>query len=163
MSAARALTRARMTGSQATQDANLRQALSDKELDLKMKMFSSIGDREAAVAMAKDCGNAFFLIAAIQGVVGALVMPSVLADAVVYALCGYFVRFKHSRVAAVLGLLLSAFVLWVTLSNWFGQSQSGGSNIILAVVITIAAVRAVEATFKLHGRFAEAMTEAQEP
>jgi hypothetical protein len=151
-----------MTGLQVPQGSNLRQAKTDKEIDLKMKLFSPIGDREAALALAKDCGNAFFAIAAIQGLMGALVMPSVLADAVVFALCGYFVRFKQSRVAAVVGLLLSALVLWVTVSNRLGQSQSGGSNLILAVVITIAAVRGVEAIFKLHGRFAGEVSEAQQ-
>lgn len=56
MSAARALTRAGMTGPQSTQDANLRQALSDKELDLKMKMVSAIGSHESALALAQLSG-----------------------------------------------------------------------------------------------------------
>jgi cell division protein FtsL len=35
----------------------------------------------------------------------------------------------------------------------------GGTNVILAVIMILAAVRAVEATYKLRGRFAESSSQ----
>ena len=103
--------------------------------------------------VSKDCGNAFFLVAVIQGGIGAFIAPALLFDAAVYALCGYFIRFKYSRTAAVVVLLLSCVVLVTTVMNKIGQNSVGGNNIILAVIVVFAAVRAVEVTFKLRGRF----------
>ncbi len=39
--------------------------------------------REDAEKTAKDCGNGFFAVAAIQGVLGAFIAPSLTFDAVV--------------------------------------------------------------------------------
>lgn len=116
-------------------------------------MFEKIESRDDALQVAKDCGNGFFIIAAIQGGIGAFVAPLLLIDAAVFALCGYFVRFKQSRAAAIVALLLSGMVLVGTFLNKMGHNVGGGKNIILAIIITITAVRAIEATFKLNGRF----------
>ncbi len=116
-------------------------------------MFEKIESRDDALQVAKDCGNGFFIFAATQGGIGAFVTPSLLFDAALFALCGYFVRFKQSRAAAIVTLLLSGIVLVATFLNKMGQNVGGGKNIILAIIITIAAVRAIEATFKLNGRF----------
>ena len=121
----------------------------------KAGMFAAIQGRDDAEKVAKDCGNAFFVVAAIQGGIGAFIAPSLIFDAAIYALCGYFVRFKHSRVAAVILLLFSGVALITTVMNKMGQNVGGGNNIILAVIVAIAAVRAVEATFKLNGRYKE--------
>lgn len=126
-----------------------------KNENKKAGMFAAIQGRDDAEKIAKDCGNGFFAVAAIQGVIGAFIAPSLIFDAVIYALCGYFVRFKHSRVAAVILLLVSGAALIATVMNKMGQNVGGGNNIILAVIVVIAAVRAVEATFKLNGRYKE--------
>ena len=60
-----------------------------------------------------------------------------------------------SLVAAVLLLLVSLGQSAVTVLNRLGMTQLGGKNIILAVIMVIVAVRAVEATFKLQGRFTQ--------
>lgn len=122
----------------------------------KSGMFGAIYSREDAQNLAKDCGNAFFVVAAIQGGIGAFIAPTLLIDAAIYALCGYFIRFKQSRLAAVIALILSGAGLASTVMNRMGQNVGGGNNIILAIIVVIATVRAVEATFKLSGRFKNA-------
>jgi hypothetical protein len=39
--------------------------------------------------------------------------------------------------------------------NKIGETVGGGNNIILALIVLWAAVRSVDATFKLHGRYKE--------
>jgi hypothetical protein len=51
-------------------------------------------------------------------------------------------------------LLLSGSMVVVTFLNRFGITNDGGTNIFLALLVFWSATRAVEATFKLHGRFA---------
>jgi hypothetical protein len=51
-------------------------------------------------------------------------------------------------------LLVSLAQGGVTVLNRLGVTSSGGKNIFLAIIMLIVGVRAVEATFKLHGRFA---------
>jgi hypothetical protein len=56
---------------------------------------------------------------------------------------------------AALVLLVSAVIgAGVTFANKAGADLGGGNNIFLALIVLWAALRAVEATFKLHGRFA---------
>jgi hypothetical protein len=123
------------------------------EVEKKSGMFSAIRTRDDAEKVAKDCGNGFFVVAAIQGGIGLFVAPSLLFDAAVYAICGYFIRFKKSRSAAVIASILSGIGLVVTVLNKMGQNIGGGNNIFLAVIVVIAGARAVEATFKLNGRY----------
>jgi hypothetical protein len=119
----------------------------------KGALLPKIETREDALKAAKDCGNAFLVVAAIQGAVGAFLAPSMLLDAILFAACGYFVRWKQSRVTAVIALVLAFAALATTIMNKVGQNVGGGSNIFLAIIIVGSAIRAVEATFKLHGRF----------
>jgi hypothetical protein len=63
-----------------------------------------------------------------------------------------------ARTAAVLLLLLAGLAAVVTVMNKLGIMAEGGTNIILALIVLWAAVRAVEATFKLHGKFAKEST-----
>ena len=116
-------------------------------------MFAKILNRDGAVKVARDCGAAFLLLAAIQAAASFLLGFSMLLDAVLYAICGYFIRSKHSRVAAVIALLLALIGLVVTAQNMVGQHRRGGSNIVLALILAWTAVRSIDATFKIHGRF----------
>jgi hypothetical protein len=124
--------------------------------DSKKGWFSGIGTREDAEKTAKDCGNGFFAVAALQGLLGAFIAPSLILDAAVYAICGYFVRFKYSRVAAVVALILATIAGVTTVMNRMGQNVGGGNNIFVAAIVIFAGVRSVEATFKLRGRFKHA-------
>jgi len=79
---------------------------------------------------------------------------SILFDAASYLIGGFLLRRFHSRAAAVVILVLAAFSLYVTVANRLGENLGGGSNIFLSLIVLWAAIRAVEATFKLRSRFA---------
>ncbi len=121
----------------------------------KIGMFSSLETRDQALKMTRDAALGFFFVAGLHGLLGYFFMPAVLLDAVILAVLAFFLLRTQSRVAAVLLLLVSSGQATVTVLNRLGMTQLGGKNIILAVIMVIVAVRAVEATFKLHGRFTQ--------
>jgi hypothetical protein len=121
----------------------------------KKGLFSSIDSREDALKMTRDAAWGFLFVAALQALLGFLIAPSVLIDAAVLALLGSVLMKWHSRAAAVLLLLVSIGQATVTVLNQMGVTAIGGKNIYLAIIMVIVSVRAVEATFKLHGRFAK--------
>lgn len=121
-------------------------------------MFAKIENREGAIKVAKENGILFMVVAGIQGVLGFFIAKVLLLDAAAFATCGLFIYYKHSRVAAVIALLLSAAALASTIMNITGHKVGGGNNIFLAVIVVAGGVRAVEATFKLAGRFKERAT-----
>ena len=120
----------------------------------KKGLFSSMETREDALKMVRDAAWGFLFVAALHGLLGILVAPSVLIDAAALAVLGIILMKWNSRVAAVLLLLISTGQATVTVLNQMGVTSMGGKNIYLAIIMMIVAVRAVEATFKLRGRFA---------
>ena len=120
----------------------------------KRGLFSKIENREDALKVVKDTSMAFFVFAALQAAASFWVGFSGLIDVVVYVVCGFFLRRASSRVAAVILLLLAGGGAAVTFLNRAGANLSGGTNIFLSLFILWVAIRAVEATFKLHGIFA---------
>ena len=73
-------------------------------------------------------------------------------DLVLYAAFGIWLRWGNSRVAALLSLSLALLSLGTTIAAKANLTE-GGKNIWLAVGVVWATAKAVEATFKLHGRF----------
>ena len=128
----------------------------------KRGFFSGIESREDALKVAKDASTAFFLIAGLQALLSFVIGFSILLDAAFYLGGGFFVRRFHSRAAAIVLLLLAGISAAVTVGNRMGADLGGGKNVVLALIVFWAAIRAVEATFKLHGRFA-GDGEAQRP
>jgi hypothetical protein len=94
------------------------------------------------------------VIGVIQGLIGFFLFPTVLIDAALYVVLGLVLMFVKSRIAAVLLLLLSGMSVVITIMNRLGITADGGTNIFLAIIIFWTAIKAMEATFKLHGRFA---------
>ena len=121
----------------------------------KTGWISKIKSRDDAIKIAKECGMGFFVIAGIQGAIGAWLAPTLLFDAAIFAMCGFFIRRSFSRTAAVIALLLSLMAVVTTVMNKIGESVGGGSNIVLTLIVLWAAVRSVDATLKLHGRYKE--------
>jgi uncharacterized membrane protein len=120
----------------------------------KPGLFSRIETREDALKMARDAAWGFLFVAGLHAVLGVLMLPSALIDAVALALLGLVLMKWQSRTAAVLLLIVSIAQAGVTVSNQMGVTSLGGKNIYLAIIMLIVAARAVEATFKLHGQFA---------
>ncbi len=121
---------------------------------IKKGWFSKIESREDALKMVKDASLGFFLVAGIQVLLFFVAGGSALIDAAVYAVCGFFLLRFNSRAAAVILLILAIVAAGVTFANKLGVNLGGGNNIFLALIVLWAAIRAVDATFKLHGRFA---------
>ena len=71
---------------------------------------------------------------------------------VLWALAATGVRFLFSKVAAVTLFLLSLFWAYLLFS---GQVEFSFIDVIIAIVMIWAAVRAIEATSLLTGQFAE--------
>lgn len=123
--------------------------------------FSKIEDRDGALKVVTASASVFIVVAAIQAVVAFFVGYALLADAAIYAVLGaILMRFK-SRAAAIILLLLAVVTSVVTVANAAGAKLGGGNNIFLSLVVLWAGVRAVEATFKLRGRFAAASAESE--
>lgn len=110
----------------------------------------SVDNREEALKAIRDGGLGFLFLAALQGVLGFLVMPAVLLDAILYAVLALALIFLKSRIVAIFLLLLSLLTLATTALNRLGMMSSGGNNIFLALVMVYIGVRVVLATFALH-------------
>jgi hypothetical protein len=123
-------------------------------------IFATIENRDDALEMVRGAANAFFLLAALQAAIGFFLFPAMITDAVILCVLGLVLRMWHSRVAAVLLLLMTGVQGAVTALNKLGVTTQGGSNIFLAIIMFVIAVRAVEATFKLHGTHREEMAGA---
>lgn len=129
----------------------------------KRGWLSKIESRADALKTIKDASTGFFAVAALQTALSFLVGFSVLIDAAIYAVGGFLLRRFNSRVAAVVLLVLALLGLAVTVANRLGGNLGGGSNVFLAAIVLWAAIRAVEATFKLRGRFSVEAMPAEPP
>jgi Flp pilus assembly protein TadB len=130
--------------------------MESEEKEKKKGMFAKIESREDALKTIKDCAYGFFTVAAIQAGLGYFFAPSLIIDAALYVvLAGIMIKW-HSRVAAVFLLIIACFAVYMTVLNRLGMAAEGGNNIFLAAIILWAAIRSVEATFKVNGKYAEA-------
>jgi hypothetical protein len=112
------------------------------EWSLKMET-----EQEARRAI-HDSAKAFYVLAAIEAVLAFVVGLWALGDAGIFALLGFWLQRRESKVAAVLLLLVSAYGIYSTAVNRFGGGQ-GGQNIVLSVITCWVALRATVACFKL--------------
>ncbi len=125
----------------------------------KSKWFAAIVTREEALKTINDTANGFFVVAAIQAGLGLFLMNSnssvgadVLIDVPLYVGLAAWLRWGRSRTAAVLLLIIASISAATTIMAQF-KIIDGGKNMILAAIVLWAAIKAVEATFKLRGRF----------
>ena len=109
-----------------------------------------IESKEEAVKVIKDCSNAFLVLAAIEVIAGLVLLGTgAVIDGIVFAILAIILRKLHSRVAAIILLLLSLGAVVVTIMNNVSGGK-GGSNIILGIVIVYASIRGIQATFKYN-------------
>lgn len=115
----------------------------------KNRLFGKIETWEDAIKVIKDVSNAFYFLAALQMVLGYFIIgAATIIDGVVFAACAFLLRKFHSRIVAVILLLLSIGTLVATVLNKFGTS-TGGKNVFLAVITIWVSIRAIQATFSL--------------
>jgi hypothetical protein len=118
-------------------------------------MFARIKTRDDGLKTIKETSIAFLIIAGIQAAGGYFLAPSMIVDAVLFAALGLILLKWKARTAAIPLAILSGILVVVTILNKLGVISEGGTNIFLALIVFYAAIRAVETTFKLHGKFAE--------
>lgn len=128
--------------------------MESEEKQKKKGMLSKIESRGDALKTIKDCAMGFFVVAVIQAGLGYFAAPSLIIDAALYAVLAGIMLKWNSRAAAVLLFIIACFGVYMTFLNRIGAAE-GGNNIILAVIIFWAAIRSVEATFKLKGEYAQ--------
>lgn len=107
-------------------------------------LFSSIDSEGEALEMIKAITRWFFVLAVITALLS-LFNPLNLIDAAIYAGVAYWLRVRHSRIAAFILVLLAGLLL-------LNAVTIGGLNlygIILRSVMVLLALRALEATFRL--------------
>jgi hypothetical protein len=75
----------------------------------------------------------------------------------IYAIFAAWLRWGRSRTAAVVLLLVARVGLGTTIAAQLNIIQ-GGKNVVLALIVFWAAVKAVEATFKVRRRFRQDAT-----
>lgn len=117
-------------------------------------LFAPIDTREAALKTIRQSAIVFLVVAGLQAGLAILIAPSLMLEAALYAILGVCLLKWRSRVVATVLLLLSAVALVVTVLNKIGLMSSAGHSLILAIIVAYMALRAVVATFTLHGRFA---------
>jgi hypothetical protein len=131
----------------------------------KSVWFTVITTREQALKVIKGAGIAFFVIAALLIPLGVFIIIvgwgldfavergfESLIFGVLSAAFALWVILGKSRVAAVGLVILSGILVLSGLVAIFVIKAGGGGGGVVAVIALFAAVKAVEATFKLRGR-----------
>lgn len=125
--------------------------------DMKEGFFAKIASRDDAVDTVQAASIVFVVLPVLEAAVGGFVMPALITQAVVLAVLGGILIKWRSRAVAVLLLLCSGLEV-VSIVGPFGFYLLAGTNVYwlvyLALIMLVIAVRAVDATFKLHGSFA---------
>jgi len=136
------------------------------------RWFWKIKNGEDALRLIKSSSTTFLVLSAVQAAVSIFLIVTgadqaayrplsvdnlldLFLTAILFAFFSCVLWCWNSRFAAVTLLILSILVLITRLVSQPGSAQ-GGPKIFFAVIAVWAGLRAVEATFKLRGRFAEA-------
>ena len=130
--------------------------LSKGTSSLVMGMFSEITSRKHAVKVTRGCAGAFYMIAAIQGLIGYFIVPEMIFSGVVWAFFSSLLLMFKSRIVSIILVLLAAdFAVAMVLNSLDPDSVGGGGGIWMAVFILLVAGRALLATISLNGKFKE--------
>ena len=119
----------------------------------KRTWFSKIDSREDALKTIKDSSKGFFFVGGLQIVIGLFLAPALIWDGFLFIVLAGILLKWHSRIAAVCLLIISLGSLATTILGRIGVIE-GGRNVILAIIILVASIKAVEAAFKINGKFA---------
>jgi hypothetical protein len=119
----------------------------------RARLFSSIKTRDDALQMINDAAIGFFLVAGVQAGVLLFTQQTVSMMALIYALLAVVLLKWKSRVVAILLLVVAATSLIMIILNLLGVLTEGDTNLVLTLLLLWVAIRAVEATHKLHSGF----------
>lgn len=126
-------------------------------------MWKPIQSGEVALSTIKDAATIFVILAVVNYVVALIKYPPAaqiqFIDSLVTIVLAMMLLKWRSRTAAIIllvqsigGFMLMSY-LWLTVEpNEF--SYNPGPRLLLAMILSYASIRAVQATFLMHGRFA---------
>jgi hypothetical protein len=136
----------------------------------KSNWFQAINTRQEALKTIKESSTVFFFVAALQAAIGIWVatrypdlgfdVGETIIDVAIYGVFAAWLRWGLSRTAAVVLLLAATVALIMTIGAQLKVIQ-GGKNLWLALIVFWTAIKAVEATFKVHGRYKQDATEVE--
>jgi hypothetical protein len=121
----------------------------------KFSLLKWIDNREEALKTIKESSYVFLFIAILNGVTGFFISPLLIGYAILFSILAMLLLWLKSRIIAVALLLVSGSSLVMTLLRNFNSTKAGGPSIILAIIVFWISIKALEATFKLHGKFKE--------
>jgi len=124
-----------------------------KEKKKKSVFFKTIETIDEANAAIKGVSYGFIFVAIFKGVMGVFLNPDLIIEAVVTLILALLLMFLKSRIVAVLLLIFSLGDFVENLLIKVGIIEADGINIFLASIVVCISIKAVEATFKLHGKF----------
>jgi uncharacterized membrane protein len=120
------------------------------EAKKSLGILSRIEKHEDAVKVVHAASLAFFVVAGLLLIMSYFFGRAFLFDAVAFLVLGFFLRQFKSRIVAILLLLLAVITTAVAVGRLMEAGIHSGIYIIVAVVVLWAAIRAVEATFKMR-------------
>jgi hypothetical protein len=120
--------------------------------------FSTIKNRGDAQLMIRYVVLGYYLLSGVLVILALFNRSTVWVDALVYAGLAYALGRSHSRAIAIILALLSLGLLATTLVQVPAEAIRG-RNPLVAFFMLMSSLRAVEATFKLYGRFSEPQPE----
>ena len=119
-----------------------------------VSILSKITDRDSALKVIKETSLVFIIVGIYQLVVYFFLGDVViLIDAALYIFFGFALRVWKSRTAAIILLIQAVVAAVMVIMHHLGYTNEGGASTILVVAVLFTAVRAVETTFKLHGKY----------
>jgi hypothetical protein len=98
----------------------------------------------------RDSAFALYIVAAVQALAALILDPGGVWDAFIFAGLTLWLHWTGSRIAAIALLLVAASGAVLTIMNVAGGSGTeGGRNVVLALLVAFAALRATVAAFRL--------------
>jgi len=120
-----------------------------QKLNAKEIWISKITSKKQALEIIKGASYGYLAIAGIQIVFGYFVDTAAVIDGLIYAILALLLLKLKSRTIAILLVLFSGIALYATAINKFG-AETGGHNMILAIIMLVVGIRATQATFQLN-------------
>ena len=123
------------------------------KVSLKERYFYELTSSEICKKAIKEVAQGFYFLAGLAIVMSFLPIPQLKGmwlDGLIYLFLALFLHFKQSRIAAVFLVLLAGWSVVSTLLNIIGITHEGGSNIFLAIIMFVYALRGIQATFRYH-------------
>jgi len=136
----------------------------------KSNWFKAIHTREEALKTIKDSSSVFFFLAVLQAAIGLWLatqypnsgfeLGEAMIDVAIYAVGAAWLRWGRSRTAATILLITAIVALGTTIAAQL-KIIEGGKNVVVALIVFWTAIKAVEATFKLRGRYKQEASAAE--